>query len=1010
MKKVLIPFSSLAILQVVMKQKTVFLRQFICLIIIFTTFSIFGQRSQGDPKLINETPTTPTMWEFEKYGTYPVGKHTGIPNISIPITGAKSGKISAPISLTYHASGIKVDQKATWVGLGWSLRAGGAITRTVVGGFDERGYKSNEMSGYIEAPYQAQGTIDKSTEYHQLQATMLGFVDTEPDIFNYSFLGYSGSFMFNKSTDRNEATIALIPHNDLEVIPSFGANQNMSFTIITPEGITAQFEAGENVSLYRNNSMTAGEGYSHNGTSAWRLTKLTDYSGKDEIIFKYKATSHDEFINFRQSMASVSVNYDYCGKFTQISEFTRNDLTRYTNFKKLDSIIFKNGFIKFNSSANNRIDDPTNNDLRLDNIETYSLLNNIPKLIEKHTFEYDYFKASPGFGSGEPSLDFRLKLTKINRLNEYNIQDKPYEFIYFMDDGKFPARFLFSQDYWGYFNGKLNYSLIPKYKYTAIQGNQFDIGHADRSVDHGYSKMGVIKRIYYPTKGYTDFDFEGNTATITSGNTSEQHDVGGLRIQKIINYDTNGIVKSQKEYKYFRKNNSNLSSGVYNTANYIKPRDFFSARDFFFVIPSHVNVCTGGYPDAPPPPYWSYDLVFTKSHSINSSPSMPNNLATVFYSDVKEYFGNASDNTGYKWSFYATRKDNLFQGTGPLAVFVDNSWDRGQLLQEETYKKGEVDPIKTVTNIYEKVTIQDPHLAFKVGTRFSVPYPSFLPPGADTADSGFFRENLFFTTYYNMPVIWKRLKSTTTVDNGIVSENNFNYNLYNEHSNVIGSSTSSSKEEEIKTEFSYAHEANNVRLIDENRFSELINTKIYNGSTKLSEQNNIYTTSNGNYLPQKIQSAKGSQPLEDRIIYHNYDNNGNPIEVSKKDGTKIYYVWGYNQTQPIAKIEGYTATDLANTNSLINTAVMASNSDNDRCLDSEICDEKELRNTLNTLRNSLPNAQVTTFTYDPLIGVTSITDPRGETIYYSYDFFNRLQFVKDKDGNILSKNEYNYKN
>ena len=172
-------------------------------------------------------------------------------------------------------------------------------------------------------------------------------------------------------------------------------------------------------------------------------------------------------------------------------------------------------------------------------------------------------------------------------------------------------------------------------------------------------------------------------------------------------------------------------------------------------------------------------------------------------------------------------------------------------------------------------------------------------------------------------------------------------------------------------------------------------------------------------LPEKIQTSKGSQPLEDRIIYHDYDNKGNPLEVSKKDGTHIVYIWGYNKTQPIAKIENVTYQDLetaimtisdARFNTLEKIQVI-SNSDDNRVIGESDTGEGLLRKALNELRNipSLYNAQVTTFTYDPLIGVTSITDPRGETVYYHYDSFNRLEFVKDKEGNILSKNAYYYK-
>jgi YD repeat-containing protein len=52
---------------------------------------------------------------------------------------------------------------------------------------------------------------------------------------------------------------------------------------------------------------------------------------------------------------------------------------------------------------------------------------------------------------------------------------------------------------------------------------------------------------------------------------------------------------------------------------------------------------------------------------------------------------------------------------------------------------------------------------------------------------------------------------------------------------------------------------------------------------------------------------------------------------------------------------------------------------------------------------------ITTYTYKPLVGVTSSTDPRGYTITYNYDTFGRLINVKDADGNLMSENEYHYR-
>lgn len=152
--------------------------------------------------------------------------------------------------------------------------------------------------------------------------------------------------------------------------------------------------------------------------------------------------------------------------------------------------------------------------------------------------------------------------------------------------------------------------------------------------------------------------------------------------------------------------------------------------------------------------------------------------------------------------------------------------------------------------------------------------------------------------------------------------------------------------------------------------------------------------------PESILSLKGdlevNNEMQSRIIFHNYDDKGNPTEVSKTDGSHIYYIWGYNKQYPVAKVENTTRAQIE---------ALSGFGANFHIGNSSLTASQE-----NTLRNNLPNAMVTTYTYDPLIGVTSMTDPRGYTVSYHYDAFNRLEFVKDAQGNLISENKYNYKN
>ena len=87
-------------------------------------------KGQNPPQMI---PPPPTAYSLGKYGDIPVGLYTGVPDVTIPIYTLKNRDIAVDVSLSYHGGGVKVDELASFVGLGWSLNAGGVITRTVKG-------------------------------------------------------------------------------------------------------------------------------------------------------------------------------------------------------------------------------------------------------------------------------------------------------------------------------------------------------------------------------------------------------------------------------------------------------------------------------------------------------------------------------------------------------------------------------------------------------------------------------------------------------------------------------------------------------------------------------------------------------------------------------------------------------------------------------------------------------------------------------------------------------------
>jgi hypothetical protein len=91
-----------------------FLRRVLCgLLLAVPSTYVSGQ---SGPTLAQVVPASPAVQAFQKYGDIPISAYTGIPNISIPLYTVKFRDISLPISVSYHAGGIKVSEDASNVG------------------------------------------------------------------------------------------------------------------------------------------------------------------------------------------------------------------------------------------------------------------------------------------------------------------------------------------------------------------------------------------------------------------------------------------------------------------------------------------------------------------------------------------------------------------------------------------------------------------------------------------------------------------------------------------------------------------------------------------------------------------------------------------------------------------------------------------------------------------------------------------------------------------------------
>lgn len=93
-----------------------------CLLISLAVTKCFAQTSDIQGIIASSSPTAMSL---TKNIDCPTSFSSGLPEIAIPLYELKSTRINVPITLSYHSGGIKVTERTSTMGLGWTLNAGG---------------------------------------------------------------------------------------------------------------------------------------------------------------------------------------------------------------------------------------------------------------------------------------------------------------------------------------------------------------------------------------------------------------------------------------------------------------------------------------------------------------------------------------------------------------------------------------------------------------------------------------------------------------------------------------------------------------------------------------------------------------------------------------------------------------------------------------------------------------------------------------------------------------------
>lgn len=483
---------------------------------------------------------TPNAAALGKYGDIPVNYYTGVPNISIPICELKEGSLSLPISLSYHASGVKVGELASWVGQGWSLNAGGVVSRSVIGLRDEEpniGYwaVANTLDPYGPSTFNITGSawIPAGSCSGQICEVTNGNLDSEPDVFSFNIEGYTGKFYVEPNAV-GELEVVTIPKQDIQIelaLSTSGNSEIEYFIITTPNGVKYYLgDYGTGEAAVESSSTTDPSLFGTNYNfirSSWFLKKIETPDALYAIDLDYEIEAYEY-----KYLRSKTDGRDYVNINNPPGNSSSTDyLINVVKGVRLQSISTTTTTVDFVAGEDREDLSPP---LLLPYLNTHDAAKRLSAIeistgsyCKKFVLDNDhYFEDNSIYATGEVH-DKRLRLEGIQEMDCTGAIAIPaFEFEYYgnPDDNYFlPHRLSKAIDHWGFYNGADdNNAVTPEYlnippistvhhtnngSFLIEYNTQFSI---DRETNESFMKWGTLKDIHYPTSGSSNFAFEAN--------------------------------------------------------------------------------------------------------------------------------------------------------------------------------------------------------------------------------------------------------------------------------------------------------------------------------------------------------------------------------------------------------------------------------------------------------------------------------------------------------------------